>query len=95
VFRRLGYRAEKLRLIVNRYHKRDKLDLDTISDALAATIHATVSNDFPTVIRSINEGVLLGKLAPHAAVTADIRDVLPALDLAPREEKRHWFGRRR
>ena len=95
VFRRLGYRAEKLKLIVNRYHKRDKLDLDTISDALAATIHATVSNDYPTVIRAINEGVLLVKGAPHAAVTDDIREVLPALDLVPREEKRHWFGRRR
>jgi pilus assembly protein CpaE len=95
VFRRLGYRPEKLKLIVNRYHKRDKLDLDTISDALAATIHATVSNDYPTVVRSINEGALLVKLAPHASVTDDIREVLPALELAPREEKRHWFGRRR
>jgi pilus assembly protein CpaE len=95
VFRQLGYRADKLKLIVNRYHKRDKLDLDTIGDALGAAVDATVANDYPVVIRAINEGVLLVESAPHAAVTEDVRALLPALDLAPRVAKRRWFGRQR
>lgn len=95
VFRRLGYRADKLKLIINRYHKRDKLDLDTISDALGAAVDATVANDYPVVIRAINEGVLLVDSAPHATVTEDVRALLPALELAPRVAKRRWFGRQR
>jgi pilus assembly protein CpaE len=95
VFRQLGYRADKLKLIVNRYHKRDKLDLDTIGDALGAAVDATVANDYPVVIRAINEGVLLVESAPHAAVTEDVRALLPALELAPRVAKRRWFGRQR
>jgi pilus assembly protein CpaE len=95
VFRRLGYRPDKLKLVVNRYHKREKLDLDTIGDALGTTVDATVANDYQAVIRSINEGVLLEKCAPHAAVTEDVRALLPALELAQRAPKRGWFGRQR
>jgi pilus assembly protein CpaE len=95
VFHRLGYRADKLKLIINRYHKRDKLDLDTISDALGAAVDATVANDYPVVSRAINEGVLLAESEPHAAVTEDVRALLPALALAPRVARRRWFGRQR
>lgn len=95
VFRRLGYRPDKLKLVVNRYHKREKLDLDTISDALGTAIDATIANDYPAVARAINEGVLLVKSAPHASVTEDMRELLPALDLVPRAPKRKWFGRQR
>jgi pilus assembly protein CpaE len=95
VFRRLGYGADKLKLIVNRYHKRDRLDLDTIADALGARVDATVANDFSTVVRAINEGALLVKTAQHADVTEDIRDLLPALGLAPATRRRGLFGRRR
>lgn len=96
VFKRLGYGPDKLRLVVNRFHKRSTLDRDTISDALGRGIDATVANDYPVVVRAINEGVLLAQAAPHADVTGDIRNLLPALDLTPVEEKqRHWFRRRR
>lgn len=95
VFRRLGYRPDKLKLIVNRYHKREKLDLDTIGDALGTTVDATIANDYQAVVRAINEGVLLEKSAPHAAVTEDVRALLPALELAQRVPKRGWFGRQR
>lgn len=95
IFRQLGYRSDKVKLIVNRYHKRDKLDLDTMVDALGAGIDATIANDFPAVIRAINEGVLLVKSAPHATVTEDIRALLPALELLPRVAKRGWFRRHR
>lgn len=95
VFRKLGYRADKLKLVVNRYHKRDKLDFDTVADALGAQVDATIANDYPRVIRSINEGVLLVSSAPHAVVTDDIRALLQALELAPREVKRGWFRRQR
>lgn len=96
VLRRLGYRAEKIKLIVNRYHKRDKLDLDTISDALGMHVDATVANDYHSVVRAINEGQLLVKAAPHAEVTHDINELVYALELAPRvTAKRRWFGRQR
>jgi hypothetical protein len=66
-----------------------------MSDALGARIDATIANDFPGVMRAVNEGVLLVKSAPHGTVTEDIRALLPALELLPRIEKRGWFRRHR
>lgn len=93
VFRRLGYRADKVSLVVNRFQKRTKLDLDTIVDALGTTVDATVANDFTTVHAAIDEGALLVKTAPHAHVTEDIRGLVRFLGVTHRARKRSWFGR--
>lgn len=95
IFARLGYRSDKLKLVLNRYHRRDKLDIDTIGDALGAAVDATVSNDFQTVVKAVNEGVLLVRAAPRAKVTRDVLALLPAIGLAAPEVKRGLFGRKR
>jgi len=72
VFRQLGYDQQKVQLVLNRYQRRSELQPDTIGDALNLPVAATVANDFPTVVRAINEGALLIDTAPRAAVTRDI-----------------------
>ena len=76
VFRRLGYTEDKVKLVLNRYRRRDNLDAGSIADALGASICGTVANDFPTVIKAMNEGKLLAKTAPRARVTKDIQALL-------------------
>ena len=69
LFRRLGYPAGKVKLVLNRYQKRGKLGVDAIADALKAPVDATIGNDFPTVIDAIDSGELLADAAPRAHVT--------------------------
>jgi pilus assembly protein CpaE len=93
LFRQLGYGPDKVKLTLNRYHKRGKLDLDSISDALGADVNGTVANDFPTVIGAINTGELLFKAAPRARVTRDIQALLPVFGVAAGHQRRGLLGR--
>jgi pilus assembly protein CpaE len=95
VLRRLGYHADKLKLVVNRYARKARLDLDAIADALGIKVDATVDNDFPTVLRAIDDGVLVEVAAPRSDVAGDLRGLVPALGLGPAApRKRGWFRRR-
>lgn len=95
VLRRLGYHADKIKLVVNRYARKARLDLDAIADSLGIKVDATVENDFPTVIRAIDDGVLVDVSAARSGVAADLRGLVPALGLGPAApRKRGWFRRR-
>jgi pilus assembly protein CpaE len=96
VFRQLGYGPDKIKMVVNRYHKRGDLDTDSIADALNMPVEWTVSNDFRTCIKAINEGTLLVDAAPRAQVTKDIRALVPILrGERPSKKKSGLFGKRR
>jgi pilus assembly protein CpaE len=94
ILRRLGYGDEKLRLVVNRQQRGGMLDLEAIADALHLPVTAAVGNDFPTVIKAVNEGTLLLRAAPRAQVTRDIRSLAAILRGAPLARK-GLFGRLR
>jgi len=90
VLRDLGYGRDKLKLVLNRHQKRGQLDVDAIADALGMPVDGMVSNDFPTVIKAVNEGTLLSEAAPRARVTKDIVDLVPLVRQAeePTEQPR-------
>ncbi len=94
IFRQLRYGPDKLKLVVNRYQKRGSLDIDSIADALGVNIDATVANDFPTVIKSINEGALLVTSAPRSRVAKDVRSLVTLVRGERPTRKRGLFGRR-
>jgi pilus assembly protein CpaE len=94
IFNRLGYDRDKVKLVLNRFGKRGDLDPDSIEDALGTPISGTVSNDFPTVIKAVNEGSLLVNIAPKAPVTRDIRGLVPLVRGEPPAAKRGFFGLR-
>jgi pilus assembly protein CpaE len=75
VFRRLGYDDGKVGLVVNRHSKNEKIDLQAIADNLGLPIGAAVTNDYPTMSRAINRGLLLSEAAPNARVTEDISNL--------------------
>jgi pilus assembly protein CpaE len=94
IFKQLGYDKEKVKLILNRFHKRGDLDADAVEDALGMPVEGTVANDFPTVIKAVNEGSLLVRVAPRGRVTRDIRALVPIIR-GERAARRGLFGRRK
>jgi pilus assembly protein CpaE len=50
-----------------------------IAETVGLPVSATMSNDYPTVVRCINRGVLLVDDAAKAAVTRDLEGVLTVL----------------
>jgi len=55
-FRRLGYEAEKIRLVVNRYAKNKEVPLEKIGDVLGQNIALALVEDPRAVLEAINMG---------------------------------------
>jgi pilus assembly protein CpaE len=52
----VGANVERVRLVVNRYHSNEVISLEEVERTLGMRVYATLSNDYESVIRSINSG---------------------------------------
>ena len=59
VFHRLGYDQGKIRVLVNRYSKKDKINVPQFEKALGFEVFWTIPNDFKSLIASIQSGIPL------------------------------------
>lgn len=91
-FRSLGYPAEKVELIVNRFDKAADIGLEQIQRSLGNVRLNTVPNSYREVNASINHGDPLMRASRANAVTKNLADFARAL--SPRtEESRGLLGR--
>jgi pilus assembly protein CpaE len=74
VFRARDYVTipHRVRVIVNRYSPKSPVSREQIAETLELPIFATIANDYPSVIRSINEGRPLCDPASHSAAGRDL-----------------------
>src|SRR5690606_29788816 len=79
----VGADAERVRLVVNRYHANDVISLEEVERTIGMPIFSTLSNDYESVIRSINSGqpVINNEKSPFArdlrALSAEVAGVNP------------------
>lgn len=79
LFKQLGYPDEKLQLVINRYRNAGDLTEAAVSDILRRSVAGTVANDYPNVIKAVNNGVLLAESDPNGKVYRDIQGLLPVV----------------
>ena len=92
IFNSLGYPAEKIELIVNRFEKGGDVGLDSIQRSLGAVKLRTVPNSYKEVNTSINQGDALVEVTRSNAVSKNLTEF--ALSLSPRfEESRSLLDR--
>ncbi len=72
VFRRLGYGPERIKFVLNRYHRKSPVTLEAIQNALGMPISAVVRNDFPVMEQSLNHGFLVNDLRPGSGLAEDL-----------------------
>lgn len=72
LFRRLGYGDDRVRLVVNRHHKKARIPDDLLAETAGLPIAARVGNDYPAVERSIHAGALLTDERGHSQLVRDI-----------------------
>jgi pilus assembly protein CpaE len=85
VFNSLGYPADKIEVIVNRFEKGGAISLADIQRALGTPNMRTVPNSFKEVNASINQGEALAKVTRANAVAKNLADF--ALSLNPKQEE--------
>ena len=92
VFKSLGYPADKIELIVNRFEKGGDIGLDDIQRTLGTANLRTVPNSYKEVNASINHGDALAEVNRSNAVTKNLAEF--ALSLNPKlEDSRSLLGR--
>jgi pilus assembly protein CpaE len=77
LFKMLGYRKEKIRVIVNR-HETNTITVEAIERSLGQTVSHLVPNNFDVVNESINQGVPVLKLARSCNVTKALVEIINA-----------------
>ena len=92
VFGSLGYPADKIELLVNRFEKGTDISLDSIQRSVGAVKLRTVPNSYKEVNTSINQGDALVEVTRSNAVSKNLAEF--ALSLSPRiEESRSLLDR--
>ncbi len=100
IFHRLGYPDDKVKLVVNRFHKGSRITPDVVAETTGVPVAATVANDFALLSRAANHGNLLPDEAPRSALGRDIAALRPLLggvvDSEPQRASliRRWFAPR-
>lgn len=73
--------ADSILPVANRYRKRSPmLSLEDARDALGGMAIGRVSNDFSSVVRSINYGQPVAKVAPRSALRNDIHELVTLVE---------------
>ncbi len=92
VFRSLGYAAEKIGLVVNRYEKSGDLTLADVERTLGIGDIRTVPNSYAAVAAAVNRGTPIAKVARGNPVARAIEDFAQPLVPQP-EAAAGWLER--
>jgi len=94
LFARLGILDDRVRLLLSRYLPNDEIPKESIEGILNCPVFYAVPNDYPTVLSSINRGVLLSEIAPEKEVTVAFRRMAELLvgPAVPREASKRKRG---
>ena len=91
-FKSLGYQADKIEFIVNRFEKGGDINLDDIQRTLGTSNLRTVPNSYKEVNTSINHGNALAKDGRSSVLIKNLAEF--AVSLSPKtEESRSLLGR--
>jgi pilus assembly protein CpaE len=96
-FKNLGLLEEDhIRIVVNRCMKSSEISLKDAEQALNKKIFWTIPNDYKTAMSAINQGRVLSQIAPKAAITKNMRQMVQALVNAEgKKNRKHWKFLRR
>jgi pilus assembly protein CpaE len=75
VFRSLEYPPAKIKLLVNRYERRNEIRLDDVERTLGIKAFKTLPNSFRAVAASVNQGVPISKLAHNNPITKGLQEL--------------------
>jgi len=92
-FRALEYPESKVKLLVNRYEKGGEITLQDMERALGSKAFHTFPNDYDRVVKSINQGVPIVKLAHGCAIAKSVREFAHEFATVPAKAPSGWFNR--
>ncbi|TAM06965.1 MAG: pilus assembly protein [Paraburkholderia sp.] len=83
IFRSLGYRGDRIRVLVNRYEKKGPVGLPELEKAIGLRASSVIPEDDASVSASINQGVPILRLAKSSGVAKGLNDLMRSLSPQP------------
>ena len=93
VFRGLGYREDKIRLILNRYASSDNIRVADLEAAYGKHVYKSIPNHYEAVAASVSQGVPILKLTPHNAVSRALQELAASLAGETPPAAQSWVSR--
>jgi len=90
IFHSLGYRDNKLQVIVNRHDRNSEITLDDIENTLRVPVFKSIPNNFSVVDESVNHGVPVFKLAPRSPIAKALLEISGELNQSTKDQGR-WL----
>jgi len=72
LLRQLGFDAGRVLVVVNRYQKSSPITRQVIEETVRLPVVATIGNDFQSLARAVNQGVLVWSESRRSAVARDV-----------------------
>jgi pilus assembly protein CpaE len=92
-FRNLGYPMEdRVKLLMNRYHKKSVLSVKEAEDGLARKISWLIPNDYNTAMSSINQGKVLASIAKNTEIGRNLQELALHVKGEKKKEKKSFLG---
>lgn len=96
IFRRLGYAGKKVRIVLNRWNKQSDLELSHVEKFLGERITSFVSEDYRSVVSSINVGQPLVASNASATIAVELRRLAAVCsgnpDQSDRQRRKNFFN---
>jgi pilus assembly protein CpaE len=87
IFNRLGYSRQKVRLILNRWNKQSDLELRYIERFLGERISCFITDDYRTVVNSVNLGKPLVSSSASTPIVSELKRLASIYSAAPKESE--------
>ncbi|HKL10373.1 MAG TPA: AAA family ATPase [Clostridia bacterium] len=91
VMKTLNYRDDKIRLILNRYHRNFGINVSDLEKTTEKKISHIVPEDSRTIIDAVNKGKPFVLNNPGSSVTKSIYNIVD--DIMGKDEKKSMFGK--
>jgi len=91
VMKTLNYRDEKIRLILNRYHRNFGINISDLEKTTEKKISHIVPEDSKTIIDAVNKGKAFVLNNPGSSVTKSIYNIVD--EIMGKDEKKSMFGK--
>ena len=92
-FRNLGFKDNKIRIVVNRYERNGTIDIAQIEKALGIKVSYTIRSCFVDVAQAINTGVPITDVNPNSPIVQVLRQMAHRFDDKPALKPDTWFSR--
>ena len=74
LFEKLGYPADKIKLVLNRYMENEDIKTSDIEEVVKQKVYWKIPNNYLTMMSAINKGVPVSEINPEANIAINYKD---------------------